>query len=286
MGSYVLYIMMQAFVALILAYFSGTLVFRERRLYMLVVCIGFYIILGSTLVEVWGDKAGWTAWAIGLNAGLMAIGVAAIGTGALLRETDDMDRSTLFDMVAKVFIGISAIMGAVLASSGGTSESIVDPDSIAGIEISGAFTHMGPAGWALGSPLLIGGIIMAWMGARGGLARGDARGFYLMGAGVLLLLWPFDLQMAQLPLSPAFLMMGLTTAYFGFQLPHEEEGVGDRGKKGRDEGKDDDQGGHDDDRPAPWVREVIAAKEATDPIEGPEGEDDDGPEETPVEDEG
>ncbi|UCC93514.1 MAG: hypothetical protein JSW25_02280 [Thermoplasmata archaeon] len=284
MGSYVLYILMQAFVALILAYFSGTLVFRERRLYMLLVAVGFYLILGATLVEVWGDKAGWEAWAIGLNAALVATGVAAIGAGALLREAPSMEASGLVDTVAKVFIGISAVMGVVLASSGGTSEAIVDPTGILGIEISGGFSHLGNAGWALASPFFVGGLMMAWMGARGGMARGDARGFWLMAAGVLFLLWPFDIQMAQLPLAPAFLMMALTMTYFGFQLPKEGEGDAE----GEPEGEERDE----PDGPAPWVKEAIAASregsvdegsderedlegggEEEDPDEGDEGDD-------------
>jgi hypothetical protein len=271
MGSYVLYILTQAFVALIVAYFSGTLVFRERRLYMLLVSLGLYLILGSTLVEVWGDKAGWEAWAIGLNAALVATGVSFIGTGALLREADHMDEPPRSEAIAKVLIGVSALTGAFLASSGGSSDSIVDSGAITGVEISGTFSHLGPLGWALGSVLFAGALIMAWMGARAILARGDSRGFWLMGAAVLFLLWPFDLSLARLPLAPAILMMALIMTYFGFQLQKEEEEEGSGATKGdgMDEA-DPDVAEGEAEGPAPWVREAIAAREERSTQEGTE----------------
>jgi hypothetical protein len=266
MGIYVLYTLMQAFVALIIAYFSATLVFRERKLYMLLVCLGFYLMMGSSLVEIWGDKVGYETWAIGLNAALVATGVAVMGSGALLREVRYMEDDRRVEMMAHVFLGISLVMGTLLALLGGSSDSIVDPQGAIGAEISGAFVHLGPIGWVLGSPLVVGALLMAWMGARTGLTRTDPQGFWLMGAGVLFLIWPFDLLMGQLPLSPAILMMALTVTYFGFQLP-KEEGEGQQKAGGVDE--------VDDDRPAPWVMEAIAAKERDGSSEGDGNADED-----------
>ncbi len=271
MGSYVLYLLMQAFVALIFAYFSGTLVFKERKLYMLLASLGFYLMMGSALVEVWGDRAGWTAANVGLNAAMVATGVAVIGAGALSREARHMENGQRMNMLVYVFLGIAAVTGVALAVFGGSSTSIVDEAAVLGAEISGAFSHLGPAGWALGSPLFVGGTLLAWMGARMVMVRQDIQGFWFMGAGVLYLLWPFDIWVNDLPLTPTILLMAMTMTYFGLQLPGEGDEEGDvkkdGGKKGDveqvEDAKDGDGGAEmDDDGPAPWVREAIAAREA------------------------
>ncbi|UCC93598.1 MAG: hypothetical protein JSW25_02750 [Thermoplasmata archaeon] len=274
MGSYVLYLLMQAFVTLIFAYFSGTLVFKERKLYMLLFSLGFYMMMCSALVEVWGDRAGWTATGVGLNAALVATGVAVIGTGAVMREAGDMEHGDQMDIMAKVFLGVAVVMGILLAVSGGYSSSIVDEESLMGAEISGAFSHLGPAGWALGIPLFIGGVLLAWMGARRGLAHRDIRGFWLMGAGVLYLLWPFDIWLNELPLAPAILLMAMTMTYFGFQPPKEDEEKAkeEKAEEGPDEPVED--GSRDDDGPAPWVKEAIAAQKTGQPSDA-DGTDED-----------
>jgi hypothetical protein len=276
MGSYVLYLLTQAFVALIFAYFSGTLLFSQRRLHMLLVCAGFYLLMGSALMEVWGDRAGWTAWAIGANAAMVATGVASFGAGALLREADQMEDRELIVNVAKVFIGISVIVGVALATSGGTSEAIVDLGPGAGASISGTFSHLGPVGWALGSPVFIGALLMSWLGVRSIITRKDIKGAWLPGAGVLFLLWPFDVWFHDLPLSPAIILMATAMTYFGFKLPSEgEDGVDGEGNKD----KEREDGDPEEDGLAPWVREAIAARQAKrtiDPDEGQNEEPDEG----------
>lgn len=252
MGNYVLYLMMQAFVALIFAYFSGTLLFRQRRLYMLLACAGFYLLMGSALLEVWGDKAGWTPWAIGANAALVATGVAAFGAGALLREAEGMADPVMAGNVARVFIGVAAVMGVVLATTGGTSDAIVRPGALPDANISGSFGHLGPAGWALGSPVLVGALALSWLGMRAFALRRELGGLWFVAGGVLFLLWPFDMWAASLPLSPAIFMLATATTYFGFQSSSEEEEVAaDDG--GKDEGEPD--GGT-----APWVMEAAEAQ--------------------------
>ena len=272
MGNYVLYLLMQAFVALIFAYFSGTLLFRERRLYMLLVCVGFYLLMGSALMEVWGDRAGWTEVAIGANAALVATGIASFGAGALIRETRLMEEPGRIVMMAQVFIGISAVMGLVLATTSGTSDAIVEPNTVSTAAISGTFSHLGPVGWALGSMLFVGAILMSWLGVGSIMTRKDIRGIWLMGAGVLFLLWPFDVLWNDLPLSPAIILMATAMTFFGFQLP--KEGEGGAGAEG-DGDKGDD--GPEDEGLAPWVKEAIAAQRAKETID-PEDEDG-GPEE-------
>jgi len=271
MGAYVLYLLMQAFVALIFAYFSGTLLFRQRKLYMLMVCVGFYLLMGSGLMEVWGDKAGWTEWAIGANAALVATGVAAFGAGALLREAGRMKDPEPIESISKVFIGISAVMGVVLATAGGSSDAIVDPDGVASAAISGTFSHLGAVGWVLGSPLFIGALLLSWLGVWSIMSRKDIKGFWLVGAGVLFLLWPFDVWFNDLPISPAIILMATAMTFFGFQLPREgEDDVDEDGQKNGKKG-DGDPGDED---PAPWVKEVIAAHKAEKAIDPDDGDGD------------
>ena len=94
------------------------------------------------------------------------------------------------------------------------------------------------------------------------MARRDINGLWLMGAGVLFLLWPFNIWLNDLPLMPAILLMAMTMTYFGFQLP--KEGADEDEEEERDGPTDvpGDDGGDDDDGPAPWVKEAIAAREA------------------------
>jgi hypothetical protein len=273
MGSYVLYLLMQAFVALVFAYFSGTLVFKERRPYMMLVSVGFYLLMGSALLEVWGDRGGYEAWAIGLNAALVATAVALMGAGALLRESVHMDDPETMERLSWALVVASAVMGAVLAAGSGSSSSFVDATDALTVEISGAFSLLGPAGWALGTPLFAGAALLTWLGIRGGLVRQELRTLWLLGAGVLFLLWPFNIHFLGVPLSPSLMMMGITMAFFGFQLPKADDGEGEAvGEGGGDAGEDappDDDGtdagerrehGDDDEEPSPWVKEIIEAR--------------------------
>ncbi len=266
MGNYVLYLMMQAFVALIFAYFSGTLLFRQRRLYMLLACAGFYLLMGSALMEVWGDKAGWTPWAIGANAALVATGVAAFGAGALLREADGMADPVMAGNVARVFIGASVVMGVILATTGGTSDAIVRPGDLPDADISGSFGHLGPAGWALGSPVLVGALALSWLGMRAFTLRRQMGGLWFVAGGVLFLLWPFDMWAGGLPLSPAIFMLATAMTYFGFQSPGEEEGGA------TDDGVGDEDGEPEGDT-APWVREIVAVQGSLGPAGTEDSED-------------
>jgi hypothetical protein len=273
MGSYVLYLLTQAFIALIFAYFSGTLLFKDRRPYMFLVALGFYLLMGAALVEVWGDRAGWETWMVGLNAALVATSVALLGSGALMRESEHMDDPPRTVNLAWVLVVASAVMGAALAVTSGSSSSVVDGEVIEDIEISGAFSHLGPVGWALGAPLLLGAALLIWLGIRGALVRQDLKGFWAVGAGVMFLLWPFNLELAGLPLSPSVMMMGITMAFFGFQIPKEDEndetieGDGDeeaRADKGsdaerrREEVPDEGEGARDEEvgTTSSWVQEL------------------------------
>ncbi|NIP33871.1 MAG: hypothetical protein GWN18_02910 [Thermoplasmata archaeon] len=260
MGNYVLYLLMQAFIALIFAYFSGTLVFRERRPHMLLACIGFYLLMGSALLEVWGDRAGWETWAIGLNAAIVSISVAMLGASALMREAPEMDGQERITSMAFIFVGISSLLGAVLALMADSSDLVVDPEGVLDAQISGAFSHLGPVGWALGAPLFIGASLLAWMGARTTFAMGSIKGLWFLSAAILFILWPFHIEFAGLPMSPTFMMMGIVTSYFGFQLPEDE------GQESADELEDLEAETEPGDRqdegegPSAWVGEAIAAQ--------------------------
>ncbi len=260
MGNYVLYLLMQAFVTLIFAYFSGTWLLQSRRLHMMLLSLGFYLLMGSALLELWGDRAGWESWALGLNAALVATSVALMGAGALLREAPRMTNPSMMELIGKVFAGAAVLMGVVLAALAGSTSAVVGTEDTAGIEISGAFDHLGALGWALGSPLFIGAILLAWLGVRSVYVRSDTKGLWSVGTGVLFLLWPFDIRLGGLPLAPSILMIAVAMAYFGLQPP---KGTGDdeEGKKGDQEGEHDGErfdGGEEG--PAPWVMEAIAAK--------------------------
>lgn len=265
MGNYVLYLLMQAFVALIFAYFSGTLVFQNRKLHMLMVSLGFYLLMGSALMELWGDRAGWEAWALGLNVALVATSVALMGAGGLLKDAPDMSHPVELDMLAKVLAGASILMGAVLASTAGWSDSVVDAGGIAGAEISGAFDHLGPVGWVLASTLFIGSSLLIWLGIRTSFVLAQIRGLWYVGAGILFLLWPFNIHLGGLPLSPSFMMLALAMAYFGFAPTKELEG-GTGEDDGDVDGEDEETKDGGPEGLAPWVREAIADK-------GPEDED-------------
>jgi hypothetical protein len=258
MGSYVLYLLMQAFVTMIFAYFSGTLALQSRKLPTMLVSAGFYLIMGSALLELWGDRGGWEAWALGLNAALVATSVALIGGGILLMKAPGMPDPSLADSLAKLFIVGSALMGAALAASAGSSSAVVDPKGATGIEISGTFTHLGPVGWVLGAPLLIGAVLLVWMGIRTAFVRSEVREAWFVGSGALFLVWPFDLHVGGVPLGPSILMLAVATTYFGNQPPKGQEDVPE-GEREEPEGPDDDDGNGD---LAPWVREAIAAHAA------------------------
>jgi hypothetical protein len=280
MGSYVLYLLTQAFVALIFAYFSGTLVFRDRRPSTYLVSLGLYLLMGSALLEVWGDRGGWEAWALGLNAALVATSAALIGTGALMRESDHMEDPALMMNLGLALVVVAGVMGTALAIASGRSSSVVEGDDILGLEISGGFSHLGRAGWALGAPLFAGAALLIWMGIWGALVRRDPRGFWQVGAGVMFLLWPFHLLLLEVPLSPSLMMMGITMAYFGFQPPKGQEpgeGDDDPGRGTGDvggpvgPGEDAPSGGPDDVEEgvphAPWVREAIEGRAREEPVE-------------------
>ncbi len=260
MGNYVLYLLTQAFIALIFAYFSGTLLFRERRPYMFLACIGFYLLMGSALLEVWGDRAGWDAWAIGLNAAIVATSVALLGASALMREASEMEGEERTTRLAFLVVVVSSLLGVALASMANSTDLVVDPERALEAQISGAFSHLGPVGWALGAPLFVGASLLALMGSRIAFAKGDVKGLWFLSAAVLFILWPFNFEVAGLPMSPTFMMMAIVTSYFGFQL-QEDEGEG-----GTDDVEDPEAGTgpgdrqEEDEGPAPWVREAIAAQ--------------------------
>jgi len=247
MGNYVLYLLMQAFVTMILAYFAGTRVLERRVLPVILPAVGLYLLMGSSLVEVWGDRAGWTAWAIGGNAALVTIAVALVGAGALLGAAPDMERSEAVSRLASLFAVAAVALGVTLAATGGGSEAVVDPTGMMDAEISGGFRHLGVAGWAMGTPLFIGAALASWMGARTFVVRGRTNGAWLVCAGGLFLVWPLDPWFAGLPLAPAILIFAVSTVHFGLQNEKEGEAESASSVGGEEAGV------------APWVREALDA---------------------------
>ncbi len=223
MATFVLYLLMQAFGAMLFAYFTGILAMKERRAYLALLSLGMYLIMVAALIELWGDRSGWTPTGLGLYVGLVSTAVASIGAGCFLREIDHMEDAERLALFAYVLVIAAAIMGAILALGAGSSDSIVRSGEAIGRGLSGGYTKLGAAGWALGSPLFIGAILIAFSGLRAALTRDDGRGFWLLAAGVLFMLWPFDLGSEVLPLTPTIMLLALAMTYLGFQPSDEED---------------------------------------------------------------
>ncbi len=229
MATYVLYLLMQAFGAMLFAYFTGILAVKERRAYLALLSLGLYLIMVAALIELWGDRSGWTPTGLGLYVGLVSTGVASIGAGCFLREIDHMEDAERLALLSYVLVIAAAIMGAILTLGAESSDSIVRSGEAIGRGLSGGYTKLGAAGWALGSPLFIGAVLIAFSGLRAVLTRDDGRGFWLLAAGVLFLLWPFDLGLEVLPLTPTIMLLALAMTYLGFQPTDgkEEDGAAD-----------------------------------------------------------
>lgn len=285
MATYVLYLLMQAFGAMLFAYFTGILAMKERRAYLILVSLGLYLIMVAALIELWGDRSGWTPTGLGLYLGLVSTGVASIGAGCFLREIDHMEDAEGLAKFAYILVIAAAIMGAILALGAGSSDSIVRSGEAIGRGLSGGYTKLGPAGWVLGSPLFIGAILIAFSGLRAALTRDDGRGFWLLAAGVLFLLWPFDLGLEVLPLTPTFMLIALAMTYLGFQTTDEEEeddgATEDEKEKGIGKAPPDEEEDENEDE-APSFKKALeeAGSSFNEDIDnGPEGPSDEGADE-------
>lgn len=261
MGSYVLYLLMQAFGALCFAYFSGTIAMRERRLPVVLVCVGFYLIMGATLVEVWGERGGWTTGGVGLYAALVSTGVALFGAGALLREGEATEDGGSVERLGLLLAGVALLTGLTLTIGGAFHAAVVDPDKAVGLGMAGGFSGLGPVGWILGTPLFIGAAILMVMGIGPLLTERDIRGLWLIGAGALFMLWPFDPQMAELPLGPSLMVLALTMTFFGLQPPKEDEA---KTTKVPSDGEDLEEAG-------PFQQALEIQEEGVDPDTGEQG---------------
>ncbi len=256
MATFVLYLLMQAFGAMLFAYFTGILAMRERRAYMALLSLGMYLIMVAALIELWGDRSGWTPTGLGLYVGLVSTAVASIGAGCFLREIDHMEDAERLVLLSYVLVIAAAIMGAILALGAESSDSIVRSGEAVGRGLSGGYTKLGAAGWALGSPLFIGAILIAFSGLRAAFTRDDGRGFWLLAAGVLFLLWPFDLGTEVLPLTPTIMLLALAMTYLGFQPSDKEEEVEDGAADDKDEmggepaSKDEQEADEEDEAPS------------------------------------
>ncbi len=255
MATFVLYLLMQAFGAMLFAYFTGILAMRERRAYMALLSLGMYLIMVAALIELWGDRSGWTPTGLGLYVGLVSTAVASIGAGCFLREIDHMEDAERLALLSYVLVIAAAIMGAILALGAESSDSFVRSGEAVGRGLSGGYTKLGATGWALGSPLFIGAILVAFSGLRAALTRDDGRGFWLLAAGVLFLLWPFDLGTEVLPLTPTIMLLALAMTYLGFQpsdKEEEEDGTADDKDEmgGEPASKDEQEADEEDEAPS------------------------------------
>ena len=88
MGELALYLLAQAVGTLGFAYAQGTVAFKQRALPAFMAAAGLYALMGAALVEVGADRFGWSATSLGLDYALVTIGVAAVGSGSLLKNLD------------------------------------------------------------------------------------------------------------------------------------------------------------------------------------------------------
>ena len=227
MGSYVLYVLMQAIVALGCAYAAGTLAIKKRRWTFLLLAVGMYLVLSATLTEIWTDRFDWGTGTLGLYLTLVCAGVLSIGVGLLVREMHDDEEDEGLPPIAMLILLVGVLMAVAIVLGSG-SESVVDPvaDTMSGL--AGGFSNLGPAGIVLALPMVIGAVLIIITGARASLVRGDRRGLWLWMAGILLVLWPLDIEVGRVPMNPALLMFALVLVYFGFQPPKEKEGGRER----------------------------------------------------------
>jgi hypothetical protein len=223
MGSQVLYVLMQSLGTFAFAYLIGALAFKERRLYMVLVALGMYLIMGAALIEVGGERGGWTPFWLGTYLAMVSIGTVAIGMGSLLREGDDIDIPKRLEQSLWALLITAAVLGGGLAAMAGSSDSVVDDSALLGAEVSGGFRYLGIVGWVLGAPMFVGAVLVILAGARTSLVRGDGRGLWLWAAGVLFVIWPLDVHLGELTLAPTILLMAAATTYFGYQPKAESD---------------------------------------------------------------
>ena len=227
MGNYVLYVLMQAVATLVFAYAAGALAMRDRKLHLAVVAIGMYLLMGAALLEIWGDRAGWKPGGLGIYLGMVSMGIAALGAGSMLREVEDLDVRAPSKMLTLAILAVGVVLGLVLVALGG-SDSVVDPDEVLGTNISGGYSHLEPLGWVLGLTLFVGAALIVLSGAKAVFQRSDGRGLWLWAAGILFALWPLDIWLGGLPLTPTIMIMGTAMMYFSFQERETKESDGQK----------------------------------------------------------
>ena len=222
MGQYVLYVLMQAVATLVFAYAAGALAMRDRRLHLALVATGMYLLMGAALIEIWGDRAGWKPAGLGIYLGMVSMGIAALGAGSMLREVEGLDTRAPSRVLALAVLVVGVVLGLALVALGG-SDSVVDADEVLGTNISGGYSHLEPLGWVLGLTLFVGAALIVLSGARAVFQRSDGRGLWLWSAGILFALWPLDIWLGGLPLTPTIMILGTAMMYFSFQERETKE---------------------------------------------------------------
>jgi len=237
MGELALYLLAQAVGTLGFAYALGTVAFKQRALPAIMAAAGLYAMMGAALVEVGADRFGWSSTSVGADYALVAIGVAAAGAGSFLKHFDPGAGWSRERLLATGVLAGAVVCGMALVALAGSSGALVDPAGLGVRGSSDGYSHIRPAGLAMGAPLVIGAAMMVLAGSMGTLRRGDASALWLWIGGVLFILWPLDLDVASVTLMPALLLLGAACTYFGFQPKRpkpeaEAEGPRTEGSKG------------------------------------------------------
>jgi hypothetical protein len=217
MGELALYLLAQAVGTLGFAYALGTVAFKQRVLPTVMAAAGIYAMMVAALVEVGADRFGWSPTSLGVDYALVTIGVAAVGSGSFLKHFGTGKGWTRERLLALGVLAAAVACGLALIALAGSSEALVDPVGLGVKGSSDGYSHLKPAGRAMGAPLVLAAAMMVLAGSMGALKRRDSSAVWLWIGGVLFILWPLDLRYISVTLMPALLLLGAACTYFGFQ---------------------------------------------------------------------
>lgn len=221
MGQLVLYLLAQAVGTLGFAYSMGTVAMRRKSLSNSYAAAGMYMVMVAALIEVAADRLGWRPLWLAADLGLVTGGVGLLGASVLARLEVEGGAARLVRLMRWVVPLASIGCAVTLLALSGSDGAVVDHDGLRAEEFVDGRSHLTAAGWALGVPLALGVAALILAGSRGVLSERRVRAAGLWAGGVLLLLWPFDLPVGGVTISPFALLLGIACTYVGLVPPKE-----------------------------------------------------------------
>ncbi len=231
MGQLVLYLLAQAMGTLGFAYYMGTVAMRRRSLANTFAAAGMYMVMVAALVEVAADRLGWRPLWLAADLGLVAGGVGLLGASVLARTEVEGSAARLVRVMRWAVPVVSVGCAVALAALAGLDDAVVDHDGLRAEGYEGGRSHLTTAGWALGAPLALGVASLILVGSHDVLAMRRLRAVGLWAGGVLLMLWPFDMTVGGVTLSPFALLLGIACTYIGI-VPAEGSPTPSEGAEG------------------------------------------------------